>query len=54
MDVKQQEYFIAIAEERSISKAAKRLYISQPSLSQYLAKLEDSLNKRLCVKKTAH
>ena len=50
MDVKQQEYFIAIAEERSISKAAKRLYISQPSLSQYLAKLEDSLNKRLFVR----
>ena len=47
MDVKQQEYFVAIVEEGSISKAAKKLYISQPTLSQFLAKLENSLNVRL-------
>ena len=52
MDVKQQEYFIAIAEEGSLSKAAKRLYISQPSLSQFLSKLEFSLNKRLFTRKS--
>ncbi|MBW7573207.1 LysR family transcriptional regulator [Caproiciproducens faecalis] len=33
-------YVQAIAEERSISKAAERLYISQPSLSQYILRLE--------------
>lgn len=47
MDTKQQEYFIAIAEEGSLSKAARRLYISQPSLSQYLTKLESSMNVQL-------
>ena len=47
MDVKQQEYFVAIVEEGSISKAAKKLYISQPTLSQFLSKLENSLNVRL-------
>ncbi len=43
MFVKNPEYFLAIAKERSISKAAERLYLSQPYLSQYLAKLEGSL-----------
>ena len=43
MFVKNPDYFLAIVKERSISKAAERLYLSQPSLSQYLAKLEGSL-----------
>ncbi|MGI5963788.1 MAG: LysR family transcriptional regulator [Lawsonibacter sp.] len=43
MFVKNPEYFLAIVKERSISKAAERLYLSQPYLSQYLAKLESSL-----------
>lgn len=47
MDVKQQEYFLAIAEECNLSKAAQRLYVSQPSLSQFLSKLEDSMNIQL-------
>lgn len=37
------EYFLAIADEKSISKAAAKLYISQPSLTKYLKKLEDSV-----------
>lgn len=47
MDVKQQEYFVAIVEEGSLSKAARRLYISQSSLSQFLSKLESSIGARL-------
>jgi len=43
MFIKNPEYFITIVKERSISKAAERLYLSQPYLSQYLAKLESSL-----------
>ena len=43
MFVKNPDYFLAIVKERSISKAAERLYLSQPYLSQYLAKLEGSL-----------
>ena len=42
MFVKNPEYFLAIVKERSISKAADRLYLSQPYLSQYLAKLEEA------------
>lgn len=41
------EYFIAIAEEGSISKAAERLYISQPSLSKYLKRLEENFGEEL-------
>ena len=40
MNIKQLEYFIAIAEEHQITAAAKRLHISQPPLSYELAKLE--------------
>ena len=43
MFVKNPEYFLAIVKERSISKASERLYLSQPYLSQYLAKLESNL-----------
>lgn len=43
MFVKNPEYFLAIVKERSISKAAEKLYLSQPYLSQYLAKLENNL-----------
>ena len=43
MFVKNPEYFLTIVKERSISRAAERLNLSQPYLSQYLAKLEHSL-----------
>lgn len=47
MFVKNPEYFLTIVKERSISKAAERLYLSQPYLSQYLAKIEKELGATL-------
>ena len=43
MYLKNPEYFLTIVKERSISRAAEKLYLSQPYLSQYLAKLESNL-----------
>ena len=43
MDLKHLEYIIAIAEEKNISRAADKLYMSQPTLSQYLLKLEQDI-----------
>ncbi len=47
MDVKKFQYFITIAEEKSISQAAKRLFISQPALTQFLRNLEDEVGTKL-------
>ena len=47
MFVKNPEYFLTIVKERSISRAAERLYLSQPYLSQYLAKMEHNLGVML-------
>lgn len=47
MDLHQLEYFVAAAETGSISRAAARCAIAQPSLSQQIRKLEESLDTRL-------
>lgn len=52
MDVKQLRYFIAITEEGSISKAAKRLHMAQPPLSQQLKALEAELGIELFERNT--
>lgn len=47
MDIKGIKYVITIAQERSFSKAAEKLFISQPALSQYIKKLEEELGSPL-------
>ncbi len=43
MDLYQIRYFLAIAETKSFTKAAERLFVSQPSLSAGIKKLEKEL-----------
>lgn len=40
-------YFITIAETLNITRAAEQLMVSQPSLTQYLNKLESDLEIKL-------
>lgn len=43
MDFKDLEYFLSIARCGNITHAARQLYVSQPTLSKFLQKLEDEL-----------
>jgi LysR family hydrogen peroxide-inducible transcriptional activator len=47
MEMHQLRYFVAAAEMRSFSKAARACSVAQPSLSQQVKKLEDTLGVRL-------
>lgn len=47
MTVKDFQYFLTVVEERSITKAAKKLFIAQPSLSQYIKRIEEELGAPL-------
>ena len=40
MNLKQLEAFVQVAEEKSFSKAAKQLYLTQPTVSAHIASLE--------------
>lgn len=51
MDVRYLNYILEIARQRSITKAASALYVSQSSLSQHLSKLEQELGTPLFVRK---
>jgi DNA-binding transcriptional LysR family regulator len=47
LDLFQLETFLAVAEERSFSRAAARLHRTQPAVSQVIAKLEAELGETL-------
>ncbi|MBX9874945.1 MAG: LysR family transcriptional regulator, partial [Beijerinckiaceae bacterium] len=47
MDLRQLRYFAAIVEQGSFSKAATKLRVAQPALSQHLRHMEDELGVAL-------
>lgn len=50
MDVRQLKAFIAVFEERSITRAAARLFITQPALSVTIRQLEEELATTLFIR----
>lgn len=47
MDIRVLKYFLAVAREENITRAAELLHITQPTLSRQLAKLEDDFGIQL-------
>ena len=52
MNLKQLEAFIRVADSGSFSKAAKELYLTQPTVSAHISSLEKELNVRLFIRNT--
>ncbi len=50
MDIRVLQYFLAVAREESITKAAESLHMTQPPLSRQLKELEEELGKQLFIR----
>lgn len=54
MELRALRYFVAVAEARSFTEAAKALHVSQPALSQSIRRLERQLDSDLFVRNRQH
>ena len=52
MEIRVLQYFLAIAREQSIIRAAESLHLSQPTLSTQIKNLEEELGKQLLIRGT--
>jgi len=50
MDVRVLRYFLAVAREGNMTRAAERLHVTQPTLSRQLKSLEETVGKKLFVR----
>lgn len=50
MDIRVLRYFLAIAREESISRAADALHVTQPTLSRQIRELEEELGSELLIR----
>ena len=52
MELRVLSYFLAVAREQSIVRAAKSLHLSQPTLSTQIKAMEEELGKQLLIRGT--
>ena len=52
MDIRQLRYFVAIADQHSMSLASEKLGVAQPSLSHHIMRIEEELGVQLLVRST--
>lgn len=50
MELRVLNYFLTVARERSITKAARALHVTQPTLSRQLQALEEELGQKLMIR----
>src|SRR5690348_2951631 len=52
IEFRQLEYFVAVAEELHFGRAASRVHVTQPALSEQIRQLEETLDVQLFVRTT--
>ena len=52
MNLKQLEAFVQVAEKKNFSRAAKAMFLTQPTVSAHISGLEKELNTRLLIRNT--
>lgn len=52
MEFKQLQSFVEVVKYQSFTKAAEKLFVSQPTISAHINQLEEELNKRLILRTT--
>ena len=50
MDIKSLRYFLAVAREENMTRAAEQIHVTQPTLSKQLKALEEELGKQLFIR----
>jgi len=53
MELRQLRYFVAVAEEKNITRAAEKIFLSQPALSRQIKALEEEIGQ-LLLERSAH